>query len=66
MGQIHMGRANPFGTLVACLAADESLLPRKAVDERRRREEAGVHTPVEAAEAYRTEPGCPGCDARGA
>lgn len=26
MGQIHMGKANPFGTLVAGLPADEFLL----------------------------------------
>ncbi len=66
MGQIHMGRANPFVTLVACLDTEGFLLPRKAVDERRRREDVDVHAPVEAAEAYRTEPGCPGCGARGA
>ena len=28
MGQIHMGRANPFGALVAGLAVDEFLLLR--------------------------------------
>lgn len=32
MGQIHMGRANPFGGLVAGLTADEFLLIREAVD----------------------------------
>ena len=31
MGQIHMGRANPFGALVAGLTADESLLLGEAV-----------------------------------
>ena len=38
MGQIHMGGANPFGALVAGLTADEFLLPREAVDERRCRD----------------------------
>ena len=32
MGQIHMGRANPFGALVAGLIADELLLLREAVN----------------------------------
>lgn len=58
MGQIHMGRANPFRALVAGLTADEFLLLREAVDERRCREEVG--------EAYRPDPGCPGRGARGA
>ena len=31
MGQIDMGRANPFGALVAGLTADELLLLREAV-----------------------------------
>ena len=66
MGQIHMGRANPFRALVAGLTADEFLLLREAVGERRCREEVGVGTLAEAAEAYRPEPGCPGCGARGA
>ncbi len=35
MGQIHMGRANPFGELVAGLTADEFLLLRDTVDESR-------------------------------
>ena len=35
MGQIHMGRVNPFRALVAGLAADEFLPLREAVDERR-------------------------------
>ena len=35
MGQIHMGRANPFRALVAGLAADEFLLLREAADKRR-------------------------------
>ena len=33
MGQIHMGRASPFGALVAGLTPDELLLLREAVDE---------------------------------
>lgn len=48
-----MGGANPFGALVAGLTADESLLPREAVDERRCRDEVGVGTLAEAAAAYR-------------
>ena len=60
MGQIHMGRANPFRALVAGLTADEFLLLREAVDERRCREEVGEGTLTEAAEAYRPDPGCPG------
>ena len=69
MGQIHMGRANPFRALVADLtadeflllgeAADEFLLLGEAVDERRCRDEVGVGTLAEAAEAYRAEPKCP-------
>ena len=35
MGQIHMGRVNPFRALVAGLTGDEILPPRKAVGERR-------------------------------
>ena len=42
MGQIYMGRENPFGELAAVLTADEFLLLRKAVDERRCRDEVGV------------------------
>ena len=34
MGQIHLGRANPFGALVAGLVAGEFLLFREAVDDR--------------------------------
>ncbi len=34
MGQIHMGRANPFRALVAGLTADEFQLLREAVDKR--------------------------------
>ena len=60
MGQIHMGRANPFRALVAGLTADEFPLLREAVDERRCREEVGEGTLTEAAEAYRPDPGCPG------
>ena len=66
MGQIHMGRANPFRALVAGLTADEFLLLREVVDKRRRREEVGVGTLAEAAAAYRPDPGCPECGAGGA
>ena len=61
-----MGRASPFRALVAGLTADEFLLPREAVDERRCREEVGVGTLAEDAEAHRPDPGCPGRGARGA
>ena len=64
MERVHMGRANPFEELVAGLTADEFLLPREAVDERRRRDEVGVDKLTEAAEAYGSEPGCPRCGAR--
>lgn len=63
MGQIHMGRANPFRALVACLAAEVFLPLRKAVDERRCREEVGVGTLAEAAAAYGPDPKCSGCGA---
>ena len=63
MGQIHMGRTNPFGALVAGLTADEFLPLREAVNERRYREEVAVGTLAEAAAAYRPDPGC---GARGA
>lgn len=63
MGQIHMGRVNPFRALVSCLAAEEFLLLRKAVDERHCREEVGVGTLAEAAAAYGPDPKCPGCGA---
>ena len=52
MGQIYMGRENPFGELVVVLAADEFLLLRKAVDERRCRDEVGVGKLAENAVAY--------------
>lgn len=65
MGQIHMGRANPFRALVAGLTADEFLLLREAVDKTRRREEVGVGTLAEAAAAYRPDPGCPECGSGG-
>lgn len=65
MGQIHMGRANTFGALVAGHAADEFLPLREAVDERRSREEVGVGTLTEAAAAYRPDPGRPECGAEG-
>lgn len=42
------------------------LLLREAVDERRCRDEVGVGTFVEAAAAYRPDPGCPDCGAGGA
>ena len=60
-GQIHMGRANPFGALVAGLTVDEFLLLREAVDERRCREEDGVGTRPGSAAAYRPVPGRPEC-----
>ena len=41
MGQIYMGRAIPFGALVAGLTADEFLLLGEAADERRCRDEIG-------------------------
>lgn len=66
MGQIHMERANPFGALVADLTADEFLLFRETVDERRCREEVGVSTLAEVAVAYRPDPGYSECGARGA
>lgn len=65
MGQIHMGRANPFGALVAGHAADEFLPLREAVDERRSRKEVGVGAPAEAAAAYRPDSGRPECGAGG-
>lgn len=58
-----MGRADPFGDPVAALTADEFLLPREAVDERRRRDEVGVDTLAEAAAAILPDPKCPGCGA---
>ena len=51
MGQIHMGKANPFGTLVAGLTADEFRLLREAFGERHCREEFGVGTLAEAVAA---------------
>lgn len=42
------------------------LLLREAVDERRCHEEVGVGKLAAAAAAYRPDPGCPGCGARGA
>ncbi|MZJ67503.1 hypothetical protein [Collinsella aerofaciens] len=51
-----MGRANPFGELVAVLTADEFLLLRKAVDERRCRDEVGVGKLAENAAAYLPDP----------
>ena len=66
MGQIHMGRANPFGALVAGHAADEFLPLREAVDGRRSRKEVGVGTLAEAAAAYQPDPGRPECGAGGA
>lgn len=51
-----MGRENPFGELVVVLAADEFLLLRKAVDERRCRDEVGVGKLAENAVAYLPDP----------
>lgn len=56
MGQIYMGRENPFGELVAVLTADEFLLLRKAVDERCRCDEVGVGKLSENAAAYLPDP----------
>lgn len=42
----------------SALTADKFLLLREAVDERRCRDEVGVGTVAEAAEAYRLEPEC--------
>lgn len=56
MGQIYMGRKNPFGELVAVLTADEFLLLRKAFDERRCRDEVGVGKLAENAVAYLPDP----------
>lgn len=55
-GQIYMGRENPFGELAAVLTADEFLLLRKAVDERRCRDEVGVGKLAENAVAYLPDP----------
>ena len=44
-----MGRANPFRALVTGLTADEFLLLREAVDERRCSDEVGAGTLAEAA-----------------
>lgn len=66
VGQIHMGRANPFRALVADLTANEFQLLREAVDERRCRDEIGLGTLAEAAAVYRPDPECPGCGAGGA
>lgn len=49
MGQIHMRRANPFRALVAGITADELLLLREAVDEKRCSDEVGAGTLAEAA-----------------
>lgn len=51
-----MGRENPFGELAAVLTADEFLLLRKAVDERRCRDEVGVGKLAENAVAYLPDP----------
>ena len=56
MGQIYMGRENPFGELVAVLTADEFLLLRKAVDERCCRDEVGVGKLAETAAASLPDP----------
>lgn len=64
MGQIYMGRANPFGAHAAGLTVDELLLLREAADERHRRDEVVVGTLAEATASYRPDPRCPGCGAR--
>lgn len=51
-----MGRENPFGELVVVLTADEFLLLRTAVDERRCRDEVGVGKLAENAVAYLPDP----------
>ena len=56
IGQIYMGRENPFGELVVVLTADEFLLLRKADDERRCRDEVGVGKLSENAVAYLPDP----------
>ena len=62
MGQIYMGRENPFGELVVVLTADEFLLLRKADDERRCRDEVGVGKLSENAVAYLPGWHCRCCD----
>lgn len=59
MGQIHMGRANPFRAPVAGLTADEFLLLSEAADKGHCREDVGVGTLAEAAAAYRPATGSP-------
>ena len=49
------GKSELLYELVAGLTADESLLLRETVDERRCRDEVGVGTPAEAATAYRMD-----------
>lgn len=44
-----MGRANPFRALVAGITADELLLLKEAVDEKRCSDEVGADTLAEAA-----------------
>lgn len=51
MGQIHMGRATPFRVIMVGMTADEFLLLREDVGERRCRDEVGVDTLAEAAAA---------------
>lgn len=52
-------------TLVVGFTTDEFLLLSEGVDERRFREKVDVRTLAEIAEAYRPEPECPRCGARG-
>ena len=59
------GKSEPLQGAHGGLTADEFLLLREAVDERRCREEVGVSTLAEAAAAYRPDPGCSECGARG-
>lgn len=49
------GKSEPLYALVADLTADESLLLRETVDERRCRDEVGLGTLAEAATAYRMD-----------
>ena len=60
------GKSEPLRGTRGGLTADEFLLLREVVDERRCRDEVGVGTFAEAAAAYRPDPKCPGCGARGA
>ena len=56
-GPLLSEHQHPFGALVAGLTANELLLLREAVDERRCSDEVGIGTLAEAAAAYRPDPG---------